>query len=40
MSHDHRWKIQLDYSFIRNTFTEGASDIDENIFRAQLQAYF
>jgi phosphate-selective porin OprO and OprP len=40
MSHDHRWKIQVDYSYIRNEFTQGASDIDENIFRAQLQAYF
>lgn len=40
ISHDHRWKIQVDYSFIRNTFTEGAPDIDQNIFRAQLQAFF
>src|SRR3972149_8211993 len=39
MSHSHKWKIQLDYSFIKNEFTN-ASDIDENIFRAQLQAYF
>ena len=40
LSKDHRWKVQVDYSFIRNTFTEGAPDIDENIFRTQLQAYF
>jgi len=39
MSRSHNWKIQLNYSFIKNTFTN-ASDIDENIFRAQLQAYF
>ncbi len=39
MSRSHKWKIQLDYSFIKNEFTN-ASDIDENIFRAQLQAYF
>ncbi|MFQ5787632.1 MAG: porin [Thermodesulfobacteriota bacterium] len=39
ISKDHRWKIQLDYNFIKNTFTE-SEDIDENIFRAQLQAYF
>ena len=39
MSHSHKWKIQLDYSFIKNEFTN-ADDIDENIFRAQLQAYF
>jgi len=39
MSHDHRWKIQLDYSYIRNEFRVG-QDINENIWRAQLQAYF
>jgi len=39
MSRSHKWKIQLSYSFIKNTFTN-AGDIDENIFRAQLQAYF
>jgi len=39
MSHSHKWKIQLSYSFIKNTFTD-ADDVDENIFRAQLQAYF
>ena len=40
ISHDHRWKIQLDYNFVRNEYTLGEPDIDENIFRAQLQAYF
>lgn len=40
ISHDHRWKIQLDYNYIQNEFTQGEPDIDENIFRAQLQAYF
>jgi hypothetical protein len=39
MSRSHNWKIQLNYSFIKNTFTN-ASDINENIFRAQLSAYF
>src|SRR3972149_7364438 len=39
MSHSHKWKIQLSYSFIKNEFTN-AGDIDENIFRAKLQAYF
>ncbi len=39
MSRSHKWKIQLDYSFIKNEFTN-ADDVDENIFRAQLQAYF
>jgi hypothetical protein len=39
MSRSHKWKIQLSYSYIKNEFTN-ESDIDENIFRAQLQAYF
>ncbi|MCI0455296.1 MAG: hypothetical protein L0Y68_09930 [Candidatus Dadabacteria bacterium] len=39
MSRSHKWKIQLDYSYIKNEFTK-EGDIDENIFRAQLQAYF
>ncbi len=40
ISHDHRWKVQLDYSYLKNEFTQGAEDINENLFRAQLQAYF
>lgn len=40
ISHDHKWKVQLDYSYLKNEFTQGAPDIDENLFRAQLQAYF
>ncbi|MGH7800342.1 MAG: porin [Thermodesulfobacteriota bacterium] len=39
MSRSHKWKIQLSYSYIKNEFTD-SSDINENIFRAQLQAYF
>ncbi|MEQ9619684.1 MAG: porin [Deltaproteobacteria bacterium] len=39
LSKNQAWKIQLSYSFIRNAFTE-SDDIDENIFRTQLQAYF
>ncbi|MGH7791502.1 MAG: porin, partial [Thermodesulfobacteriota bacterium] len=39
LSKSHKYKIQLDYSFIRNEFTD-SDDIDEKIFRAQLQAYF
>ncbi len=39
LSGDHRWKIQLSYNFIKNKFLNG-DDINENIFRAQLQAYF
>lgn len=40
LSHDHRWKIQVTYTFQRQEFTEGAPDIDSNIFRAQVQANF
>lgn len=40
LSQSHKWKVQLSYSFIRNEFTQGASDIDENIIRAQVQANF
>lgn len=40
MSHDHRWKIQADYSFVRSEFTQGEPNQDDNIFRLQLQAYF
>lgn len=39
LSKSHKYKIQLSYSFIRNEFTD-SDDIDENIFRAQLQLYF
>ncbi len=39
MSRSHKWKIQLSYSYIKNEFTN-ESDINENIFRAQLQAMF
>jgi hypothetical protein len=40
ISHDHRWKVQLQYSFLRESFTQGEPDIDSNIVRAQLQAVF
>jgi hypothetical protein len=40
ISHDHRWKIQAEYLFIRNEFTQGASNEDDNRFSLQLQAYF
>jgi len=40
ISHDHRWKIQADYSFIRNEYTQNAPREDDNVFRLQLQAYF
>ena len=40
ISHDHRWKVQAEYQFVRNEFTQGASDEDDNKFLLQLQAYF
>ncbi len=39
LSKDHRWKIQLDYSFIREEDLDGAEE-DENRLEAQIQAYF
>lgn len=40
ISHDNRWKVQLEYLFTRNEFTQGASDEDDNRLSLQLQAYF
>ena len=40
MSHDHRWKLQLNYTFQRNEATLNAPNVDANIVRAQLQANF
>ena len=40
MSHDHRWKLQLNYTFQRNEATLDAPNVDANIVRAQLQANF
>ncbi len=40
MSHDHRWKVQLNYTFQRNEATLNAPNVDANIVRAQLQANF
>lgn len=39
ITRDNRWKIQLDYNFIKSSFLTGA-DTNENLFRVQLQAYF
>jgi regulator of replication initiation timing len=39
LSGDNRWKIQLDYSYIKDEFRVG-QDINENIWRVQLQTYF
>lgn len=40
ISHDHRWKVQLNYTFQRNEATQDAPDVDANVVRAQLQANF
>jgi hypothetical protein len=39
LSKNHKYKIQLSYSFIRNEFTD-SQDIDENVLRTQFQVYF
>jgi len=36
---DNRWKLQMDYSFIRNEDTDG-NRVDQNQFRVQLQVLF
>jgi len=33
-------KLQLSYSFINNTFTQGASDMDQKVLRIQFQVIF
>ena len=38
-SRDNRWKVQLDYSYIKDEDTGGNVN-DQNQFRAQLQAFF
>jgi phosphate-selective porin OprO/OprP len=40
ISHDNRWKVQLEYLFTRSEFTQGASNEDDNRVSLQLQAYF
>ena len=39
ISHDHRWKIQLSYSYIQRGFLDKDNPVHNN-FLAQLQAYF
>jgi phosphate-selective porin OprO/OprP len=39
LSKSHKWKLQFDYSFIRDEDTDEV-ETDENVLRAQLQAYF
>jgi phosphate-selective porin OprO/OprP len=39
LSRSNRWKIQLDYNYIKTSFLTGA-DTNENLFRVQLQTYF
>lgn len=39
LSHDHRFKVQISYTFMREEFSDSV-DIDSNIFRTQLQFYF
>jgi len=39
ISNDHRWKINIDYSYIKEKVFSG-DDTNDNRLRAQLQAYF
>lgn len=39
LSKDHRWKIQFDYTYKKEKFTD-EKDSDSNLIRAQLQTYF
>ena len=39
ITQDNRWKIQLDYNYIKTSFFTG-DDTIENLFRIQLQTYF
>ena len=39
LSGNHKWKIQFDYTFQREEDT-GGEETDENMLRAQVQAYF
>ena len=39
LSSNHRWKVQLDYTFQREEDLAGVES-DESMVRAQVQAYF
>ncbi len=39
LSKDHRWKLQFDYTYKREQFTDDENE-NFNLFRAQLQTYF
>lgn len=40
LSKNNNWKVQLSYSFIDDTFTQGAPDTDQKVLRIQFQAFF
>ena len=40
ISRNDNLKLQLSYSFINNTFTQGAPDIDQKVLRIQFQVIF
>jgi phosphate-selective porin len=40
ISQSNKWKLQLSYSLINDTFTDRASDEDQKVFRLQFQAHF
>ena len=40
ISKSNKWKLQLSYSFLNDTFTQGAPDTDQKGLRIQFQALF
>jgi phosphate-selective porin OprO/OprP len=40
ISHSHRWKVQLTYTYQKDTFTENAPSTHTNVARTQLEANF
>ncbi len=40
ISKSNKWKLQLSYSFINDTFTQGVPDMTQKALRIQFQAYF
>ena len=40
ISKSNKWKLQLSYSLISSTFTQGAPDMNQKALRIQFQAYF
>jgi len=37
---NNNWKLQFSYSYLNNTFTQRAPDLNQKVFRIQFQAYY